>query len=91
MFLMINGLILAGAELLRRRQAGTDFGQGSIAASSDPADYQAGDLTPSVAADRRLAALSFGKLLPNVQGSTAVMPTEGVCGLFWLTSEPRLL
>ena len=59
-FLMINGLILAGAELLRRRQAGTDSGPAPTAATSDPADYKAGSLTPSVAADRRLATLSFG-------------------------------
>ena len=59
-FLMINGLILAGAELLRRRQARTDSRPTPTAATSDPADYKAGDLTPSVAADRRLATLSFG-------------------------------
>jgi undecaprenyl-diphosphatase len=60
MFLMINGLILAGAELLRRRQARTDSRPTPTAATSDSADYKAGDLTPSVAADRRLATLSFG-------------------------------
>lgn len=59
-FLMINGLILAGAELLRRRQVRTDSRPTPTAATSDPADYKAGDLTPSVAADRRLATLSFG-------------------------------
>lgn len=59
-FLMVNGLILAGAELLRRRQARTDSGAAPNAATSEPADYKAGDLTPSVAADRRLATLSFG-------------------------------
>ncbi len=58
-FLMINGLILAGAELLRRRQARTDSGSAPDAAASDPDGYKAGDLTPSVAADRRLATLSF--------------------------------
>jgi len=59
-FLVINGLILAGAELLRRRQARTDSRPTPTAATSDSADYKAGDLTPSVAADRRLATLSFG-------------------------------
>ena len=59
-FLTINGLILAGAELLRRRQARSDSRPTPTAATSDPADYKAGDLTPSVAADRRLATLSFG-------------------------------
>ena len=59
-FLTINGLILAGAELLRQRQARTDSRPTPTATTSDPADYKAGDLTPSVAADRRLATLSFG-------------------------------
>ena len=59
-FLMINGLILAGAELLRRRQAITDSGPTPPATTSDPTKSKAGGLTPSVAADRRLATLSFG-------------------------------
>ena len=59
-FLTINGLILAGAELLRRRQARTDSKPTPTGATSDPADDRAGDLTPSVAADQRLATLSFG-------------------------------
>ena len=59
-FLMINGLILAGAELLRRRQARTDSGPTPTVPTPDSADYKSGELTPSVAADRRLATLSFG-------------------------------
>ena len=59
-FLMINGLILAGAELLRRRQAGASSRPAPTAATSEPADDEAGDLALSVPADRRLATLSFG-------------------------------
>ena len=64
-FLMINGLILAGAELLRRRQARTGPRPTPTAATSDSVDYKAGDLTPSVAADQRRRRCRSGAASPS--------------------------
>ena len=58
-FLTVNGLILAGAELLRRRQAATASNTEPSLASPDSADETAQEVPATVPADRRLATLPF--------------------------------
>jgi undecaprenyl-diphosphatase len=68
-FLTVNGLILAGAELLRRRQAATAASADTTSVAPDPADREPVGTPATVAADRRLARLSFrdGLLVGSAQ------------------------